>query len=89
MRFSERIGKKKPKCNIQLELMDSDLRTGLWNVIYEYILYKMQDTSISKFWKDFFTKAYDKFFKQPIDQITWSSPDQIRSKVRDWFSKAE
>lgn|GEM_PF-1640553 len=89
MRFSERMGKKKPKCNIQLDSMDSYLRTGLWNVIYEHILKKMLDRLISKFWRDFFTKVYDKFFKQPTDQIPWGSSDQVRAQVRGWFFKAE
>jgi len=34
MRFSERIGKKKPKCDLQIDLMDADLRNGLWNIVW-------------------------------------------------------
>jgi len=89
MRFSERIGKKNPKWNLQINSMDGDLRNGLWNVIYEHIVNKMRDPAIPKFWRDFFTKVYDKFFKQPTDQIPWASSDQVRAQVKGWFFKAE
>lgn len=42
MRFSERIGKRKPKIAIQLDSMDNDLRNSLWNIICMFITKPIQ-----------------------------------------------
>ncbi|MBA7683119.1 hypothetical protein ES703_91477 [subsurface metagenome] len=93
MRFSERIGKKKVKCDIQLESMDADLRNGLWNIVYLYIFDKcdvdykdciktnsFQDVD----WPTFFQRLWHRFYKLPVDEVSYIYSIMLKD-VRDRF----
>lgn len=56
--FSQRYGYKEVRESLQKESIDSELKTALWNFIYEFVIGK--DNSINKFlWKDFFHLSID------------------------------
>ncbi|MCX5636320.1 MAG: hypothetical protein NTX52_01325 [Planctomycetota bacterium] len=85
MRFSERMGKKKVKCDLQVESMDTDLRNGLWNVLYVHMVSKMQQPFglyVDDSWQGVLNLLWHEFFKLPIDGIPLSA-----SSVREWFKK--
>jgi hypothetical protein len=75
MRFSERIGKNQPKVEIQLDFMDQELKNSLWNVVCMFItelIEKRQYLYESPF-KSFVESIWFSFFKEPIDQIPYST----------------
>lgn len=89
MKFSERIGKKQIKSEIQLDSMDNDLRNGLWNVINMFILEPMQekhDLTFSPF-KQPIEAIWYSFFKEPIDDMPYGTKrvtDFLRTKFFSW-----
>lgn len=78
MRFSERMGIKKPKELIQIDSMDDDLRNGLWNSILhtEKLIKDELYTPGSLHYSHFTTKISlhikEHFFKRPLDEIELS-----------------
>jgi hypothetical protein len=86
MRFSERIGKNQPKVEIQLDFMDQELKNSLWNVVCMFItelIEKRQYLYESPF-KSFVESIWFSFFKEPIDQIPYST-DSVLSELRNRF----
>ncbi|WP_420768357.1 AbiJ-NTD4 domain-containing protein [Parageobacillus thermoglucosidasius] len=70
MRFSERLGFKPVRSVLQIDSMDDALRNGLWNVVYEEILIKIngnlyEQPSLHKF----FINLWRDFLKLPIDTV--------------------
>lgn len=83
-KFSERKGLI-PKKTIQLESMDSELRIGLWNCVYNHIFINIDVRSpITRLGEyDFFEFLWVEFFKSPVDDlrkewgedlVTWIKP---------------
>ena len=92
MRFSERIGKKKVKCEIQTDSMDSDLRNSLWNVLYDQMLSRLQfrgSNEVDESWIYVIDSLYSNFFKQPLDEIPMSRAYQVQENVKQWFFKVK
>jgi len=48
-RFTERIGKRSPKSEVQIESMDMDLRNGLWNVVTSFICQPMMESTMAMY----------------------------------------
>jgi hypothetical protein len=92
MRFSERMGKKKVKCDLQIESMDADLRNGLWNILWDRVISKMQegrDIRVDSSWQGFVTILWHDLFKCPIDEILWDLAYDVQQQVKRCFFKAE
>lgn len=89
MKFSERIGKKPLRVNIQLDSMDSELRNGLWNVLTIYIIdpvKRRHDLQNSEF-KELIEHLWFSFFKEPMDQmprVTEIIADNLRNRFFKW-----
>ncbi|MBT1700286.1 hypothetical protein KK083_25590 [Fulvivirgaceae bacterium PWU4] len=89
MKFSERIGKKQPRVNIQLDSMDDELRNGIWNVLTAYIIDPMKtrhELQYSEF-RGLIEHLWFSFFKQPMDQIprfTEIIADNLRKRFFKW-----
>jgi hypothetical protein len=94
MTFSERMGYKKPKIELQKESMDPNLRNGLWSYLaldifkdftssYELpedrFVIENVDYLRERIWLD--------FFKNPIDTISPFISDYVKY-IRDWFFNA-
>ena len=90
MRFSEKIGKKKPK-TIQIESMDSELQNSLWNVFDLYVGIPVKEEygysmSSSRFY-NLFRVIWFSFFKEPLDQLPSSRYeviDEVRKRFFSW-----
>jgi hypothetical protein len=91
MRFSERMGKKEVKGPMQMESMDDDLRTALWNVVFRHALGETDLPHadgdggpavclLKEIWSDVLTR--------PIDEIPASSHETVQ-KIKTWFFKAQ
>lgn len=90
MKFSQRIGKKPEKKDIQIESIDLELRIRLWNVIKIYFLDLLDDNNkySNTSFKKFTINVYHNLFKYPIDTI----PDyksSVISEFRKYFFKFE
>lgn len=86
MRFSERIGKKEIKAEIQLDSMDEALRNGLWNILCIYIINKMCESTWlrSSGYQPLVENIWFSFFKEPIDNIS-PFPESIAKEIRMRF----
>lgn len=86
MKFSERIGKREIKVEIQIDEIDIKLKNGLWNVISLYFIEPMcrnpwlRETNF----KNFLTAIWFSFFKEPIDEIP-AHTDTIKTQLRKRF----
>jgi hypothetical protein len=92
MRFSERIGKKTPKCDLQVESMDDDLRNGLWDITWQNAIEKIDGGaygSVGSDWKDFLSHLWHDFFRKPVDEIPLGSGLFVQKIIREWFFHAE
>lgn len=89
MRFSERIGKKEVKVEIQIDSIDTDLKNGLWNVIIIYFIEPMCDDGWlnDSAYKNTVKAIWFSFFKEPIDEIpltTETIKNQFRKRFFAW-----
>lgn len=89
MRFSERIGKKQPRVNIQLDSMDDELKNGLWNILTILVIDPLQAKHSLEYseYKDLIEQLWFSFFKEPVDQMpkyTESIAQQIRRRFYKW-----
>ena len=86
MRFSERIGKREIKVDIQIDYMDDDLKNSLWNIIHSIIIEPMrgyqwvESTNYHNLLKD----IWFSHFKEPIDEIP-ISVERFSKTFRDRF----
>ncbi|MCB9208645.1 MAG: hypothetical protein H6609_04640, partial [Ignavibacteriales bacterium] len=70
MKFSQRIGKKPIKVDIQLDGMDQDLRNSLWSAFQIYFLDKVEGNYISYTpFNTFFKLLWINYFKLPLDNL--------------------
>lgn len=89
MKFSQRIGMKPIKTEIQIDSMDIDLRTALWNSFHLYYLQRIHSSWISQSkFKWFFASLWHNYFKFPIDTLNDSEAETTKI-IRDWFFKFE
>ncbi|MGO9117523.1 MAG: AbiJ-NTD4 domain-containing protein [Desulfomonilaceae bacterium] len=85
MRFSQRIGKTPIKTAIQMEEMDKDLRTSLWNVFSEFFLNRMGALYISRTsFQPFFRRLWCDFFKASVDTLD-DYVTTTADKFKKWF----
>jgi hypothetical protein len=70
MKFSQRIGKEPVKTEFQIESMDNDLRTALWNAFQMFFFEKIDsDWILSSNFGTFFNTLWINFFKFQLDDI--------------------
>jgi len=93
MRFSQRIGKKPVKNIFQVENIDDDLKTRLWNIFYsalENIEFKDIGSSSRKW---FYNALWKDFLNLPLNEIPktrFGLDDHLLKKfIKSWFDKAE
>lgn len=90
--FSERFGFKKPREALQLESMDGELRTALWNWMYVFVFKGVSANDV--YWKSdesayssiYFTWA--QILKRPLDALPGVGHDVSR-KFREIVSTGE
>jgi hypothetical protein len=91
-RFSERNGIRAAKA-IQIDGMDSDLRTGLWNVVSPAFFVYKRDYGRDQppgYWpweRELGVRVWRDFFKYPVDTMParWNT---VAAQIREWFFKA-
>lgn len=96
MRFSQRIGKREIKFELEKEQLSQELKNSLWTQILELIIdvrgndthYATGYTELSIYFRDLWIH----FFKWPIDTLPWNygkvSETRATAIVREWFFKA-
>jgi hypothetical protein len=90
MKFSQRVGVTATAKEIQKESMDNDLRNRLWNLFHELVLQQISEDYKHAYNKQPFVffrmMLYHDFFKQPLDSVSQSKDDIVRSIRRYFFS---
>jgi len=85
MKFSQRIGKEPVKTEFQIESMDNDLRTALWNAFQIFFLDNVKSDWISySAYKFFFKILWIDFFKFQVDDIDNDFQD-THEMIKKWF----
>lgn len=89
MRFSQRIGKKPIKTEIQIGSMDNDLRIALWNAFQLFYLDEVKSDWISNSqFNDFFRVLWHNLFKLPLDNLDDYFKNTYK-RIREWFFEWE
>lgn len=97
LRFSDRIGKTKPKTELLKEGLSEEAANSLWSVIYDYVSFKSNKRDYNKKYtelSDFYRLLWVVFFKRPVDTITYFKSGQVNrsqaiSYVRGWYFDVE
>lgn len=86
MKFSERLGKRSAKTNIQVDSMDVELRNGLWNIITMYIVRPMEKDQWLSYsqYSSLIESIWFFFFKEPTDEIPLST-ERVSNALRERF----
>ncbi len=82
--FSQRIGIKPTFKELQIESMDNDLRTGLWNVLKLAVLDELAHTRNEH--HNLFKKLWINHFKYPIDGLSNDITAKNLSIKKDFFT---
>lgn len=85
LRFSQRMGKKPIKAEIQIESMDDDLRIGLWNAVQVFFVDPAKHVSFHIFLEVLWTR----YFKLPRDNLDGLAAPSAFAQIRIWFFKWE
>ena len=83
MQFSERIGAKKPRPDLQVGTMDNALRTSLWNTFYLGLERILGKDGYGR-WQTTMRLLWHSFLNQPIDDIP-EVPKRAIERVKNWF----
>lgn len=90
MKFSQKIGKKPVRKDIQNETMDEELKNGLWNIIKMFFIDKLRSGGIYEEpeIKEFSKILWHNFYKKSIDSIP-NNAYKIELEIRTNFYKSE
>ncbi len=99
MRFSQRIGKREVKVELEKENLSPELKNSLWTLIIELTI-DSKDEDPEKYSNEtysdrskFFRSVWIHFFKKPIDNLSkdYSQVDywEAQSVIRKWYYEAE
>src|SRR5262245_10753600 len=87
MKFSDRIGKTKPKAGLQCESMDGALRNQRWNLVDEAfvtpMVHGLRTFGTDHGWGRWQIRLWDEFFESPAD--TAGNEAQAAKAIRVWF----
>jgi hypothetical protein len=97
MRFSQRIGKREIKTNLEREGISPELRNSLWTLILETVIEsKSEEEEYGKKYSsktNFYRSLWIHFYKWPIDNLPLSYRQvaewQAQPIVRDWFFNSD
>ncbi len=92
--FSERMGYKSPRSQIQHETLDQPTKNRLWNII-SGAFFGLITTPNPRFQilKEcglaylLFKDLWDEFFKYPLDSLPYDSPRAL-ARLREWYFEA-
>jgi AbiJ N-terminal domain 4 len=71
IKFSDRLGLTQAPQEIQIDSMNDDLRTSLWNWVVEVIQYDGGKRSVPTLWRDYFKKPLDILSPSDISNLAW------------------
>lgn len=90
--FSQRMGLKPVRSRIQVDSMDSELRTGLWNVLTRHCWDHLDSPPTNDPFdidrnrgQIFFTRVWLNFFKESLDVLKKMSNSSIHNMIRHRF----
>ena len=99
MRFSQRIGNRKVKIELEKEYLSPELKNSLWNLVLELTI-DSKNEDVKRYRSEtyserskFFRSVWTHFFKRPIDNLgkNYSQVDywEATNVIRKWYYDAE
>lgn len=95
MRFSERLGFKKPKMELQIDEVDDALKAGLWDALHvHFFSYIWQgkvtynDYGYTSSFRSLSNRLWHSYFRKPIDSLP-SDPKQALAEIRTHFLNSD
>lgn len=90
MKFSERLGYKPLREQLQIESIDTELKNSLWSIYLETFLKKMQNWSRQPELGSFCRALWFQFFKLPLDTLSIYGDNTVREEsifqyLRNYF----
>lgn len=99
MRFSQRIGRRKVKVELERKSLSIALRNSLWTLILEYVVGTKKESVLgysSKKYSEkstFFRSVWMDFYKHPIDNLALLDGqvdyNAAITEIRNWYYDAE
>jgi hypothetical protein len=103
MRFSQRIGKRKLKVELEKENLSPELKNSLWTLVLELTI-ESKDKNTDMYGREkwsprskFFRSVWMHFFKRPIDNLAIQYGNyygqvnyrDAQSEIREWYYEAD
>ena len=88
VRFSQRMGLKSVRAEIQKDSMDESLKNGLWNALYITFLEEMQAHGYERNSYGLVTFLWDSFFNRPLYEIPLTAKLFVR-EVSNFINSCE
>jgi hypothetical protein len=90
MKFSERLGFKEVKSQLQIDCIDDDLKNSLWTVYLECFIKKLPNWDRQPALTNFIQKLWINYFKLPIDTLPaydngFVTTEYITKTIRKYF----
>jgi len=88
-KFSERIGKRQVRVEIQRDSMDLALKNGIWNILVVFIIEPMKKRHALEYseYKEFIGEVWFSFLKEPIDTIPYLTQEVATNLRQRFFEK--
>ncbi len=88
MRFSERLGYKKPKPMMGLEEVDDALKARLWNLVEETFYELLRKSNMDSLFGNATKVVWDSYFKKPVGNRP-DTPLEQMDVIKVFFLKSE
>lgn len=93
MRFSEKYGYRPIRESLQIESIDADLRTALWNSLNRYFWDEVNDSGYNMFAvnpriAEFSRNLWENLYKKPLDNLSGSWQEVLKI-IRTYFFGCE
>ncbi len=87
MKFSQRIGKEPIDSDLQIDRVDEDLRVGIWNVFYRFLIKDSWAVPHATYYDEYLDDIWEFFLKKPLDER--SEYRVLVAQMKKWIISCE
>jgi AbiJ N-terminal domain 4 len=87
MKFSQRIGKEPIENDIQVDVVSEDLRVGIWNVFYRFLIKDSWALPHATYYDEYLDDIWEYFLKKPLDER--SEYRVLVAQMKKWIISCE
>lgn len=84
-KFSDRLGLTEPRFAVQINSIDDELKSCLWNVFTELLTKGIYSDDPSREMRYFVISLFHSFFKKPVDLVPLSSYSETYKIIRNYY----